>query len=77
MYDIKPYLRKKGYNLSSLATSMDMSFQRFDHHIKPKDDLSYNFIVKLANNINISVDEFIENIKTTPKPILISDEKQD
>ena len=75
MYHIKPYLRKKGYNLSSLASAMDMSFQRFDHHIKPKEDLSYNFILKLATNINISVDEFIENIKTTP--ILIADERQD
>jgi len=79
MYHIKPFLRKKGYNLSSLASAMDMSFQRFDHHIKPKEDLSYNFILKLATNINISVDEFIENIKTTPTPtpILITDEKQD
>ena len=81
MYHIKPYLRKRGYNLSSLANAMDMSFQRFDHHIKPKEDLSYNFILKLATNINISVDEFIENIKTTPTPtptpILITDDKQD
>lgn len=65
MYHIKPFLRKRGYNLSSLATAMDMSFQRFDHHIKLKEDLSYNFILRLSNSINMNVDEFIENIKTT------------
>lgn len=63
MYHIKPFLRKRGYNLSSLANSMGMTFQRFDHHIKPKDDLSYNFIIKLSNLVNINIDEFIENIK--------------
>jgi len=63
MYHIKPFLRKRGYNLSSLANSMGMTFQRFDHHIKPKDDLSYNFIVQLSNLVNINIDEFIENIK--------------
>jgi hypothetical protein len=62
MYHIKPYLRKRGYNLSSLAHSMGMTFQRFDHHIKPKDDLSYNFIKELSQHININVDEFIENV---------------
>jgi DNA-binding Xre family transcriptional regulator len=64
MYHIKPFLRKRGYNLSSLANSMGMTFQRFDHHIKPKDDLSYNFITKLCVQINVSVDEFIESVKT-------------
>jgi len=63
MYHIKPFLRKRGYNLSSLAHAMGMTFQRFDHHIKPKDDLSYNFIIKLSEHLNVSVDEFIENVK--------------
>jgi plasmid maintenance system antidote protein VapI len=63
MYHIKPFLRKRGYNLSSLASAMGMTFQRFDHHIKPKDDLSYNFIIKLSEHINVSVDDFIDEVK--------------
>jgi DNA-binding Xre family transcriptional regulator len=65
MYHIKPFLRKRGYNLSSLASTMGMTFQRFDHHIKPKDDLSFNFITKLCEHLNISVEEFIESVKST------------
>jgi hypothetical protein len=35
IYHIKPYLKRRGFNLSALANAMGMSFQRFDHHIKP------------------------------------------
>ena len=42
-YHIKPFLKAKGYNLSKLASLMDMSFQKFDHHVRPKQDLSFNF----------------------------------
>jgi plasmid maintenance system antidote protein VapI len=63
MYHIKPFLRKRGYNLSSLASAMGMTFQRFDHHIKPKDDLSYNFIIKLSEHINMNVNDFINDVK--------------
>jgi DNA-binding Xre family transcriptional regulator len=42
---------------------MGMTFQRFDHHIKPKDDLSFNFITKLCEHLNVSVDDFIESVK--------------
>jgi plasmid maintenance system antidote protein VapI len=65
MYHIKPYLRERGFNLSALANSMGMSFQRFDHHIKPKDDLSFNFVMKLSNALNLTMDEFIREVTTT------------
>jgi len=62
-YHIKEYLKNRGFNLSALAKSMDMSFQKFDHHIKPKEDLSYNFVCELSNLLNIDVNEFITEIK--------------
>ena len=62
-YHIKPYLRKRGFNLSALAKTMGMSFQRFDHHIKPKDDLSLNFVNELSKAIDVPVDEFINEVK--------------
>ena len=40
-----------------------MSFQRFDHHIKPKEDLSLNFINDLAVAVDLPVDELITEIK--------------
>ena len=42
---------------------MGMSFQRFDHHIKPKEDLSLNFINELAVAVDVPVDELISEIK--------------
>lgn len=62
-YHIKPYLRKRGFNLSALAKTMGMSFQRFDHHLKPKDDLSLNFVNELSKAIDTPVDEFISQVK--------------
>lgn len=62
-YHIKPYLRKRGFNLSALAKTLGMSFQRFDHHIKPKEDLSLNFINDLAVAVDVPVDELISEIK--------------
>ena len=62
-YHIKPYLRKGGFNLSALAKTLGMSFQRFDHHIKPKEDLSLNFINDLAIAVDVPVDELISEIK--------------
>ena len=62
-YHIKPYLRKRGFNLSALAKTLGMSFQRFDHHIKQKDDLSLNFINELAVALDVPVDELISEIK--------------
>lgn len=63
IYHIKPYLKRRGFNLSALANAMGMSFQRFDHHIKPKVDLSFNFVRELSENLNITMDEFIREIK--------------
>lgn len=63
IYHIKPYLRERNFNLSALAKTLGMSFQRFDHHIKPKDDLSLNFINDLAKAIDMPVDELIKEIK--------------
>ena len=70
MYNIKPILKERGYNLSKLAKKLDMSFQRFDHHIKKKDDLSYNFVRDISNVLNLSIDEFIDSVKcrTQKKP---------
>ncbi len=62
-YHIKPYLRQRGFNLSALAKTLGMSFQRFDYHIKPKEDLSLNFINDLADAIDVPVDELISEIK--------------
>jgi antitoxin component HigA of HigAB toxin-antitoxin module len=62
-YHIKPYLRKRGFNLSALAKSMGMSFQRFDHHLKPKDDLSLNFVNELSKAIDVPVEDFISEVK--------------
>lgn len=61
-YYVKPYLKKRGFNLSAIATSMGMSFQAFSHHLKPKKDLSYNFVVDMSNYLKISVEEFINEI---------------
>jgi len=62
IYHIKPYLKRRGFNLTALASSMGMSFQRFDHHIKPKEDLSYNFVIELSEKLNISTQELIEQV---------------
>jgi antitoxin component HigA of HigAB toxin-antitoxin module len=62
-YHIKPYLRQRGFNLSALAKTLGMSFQRFDYHLKPKNDLSLNFINDLAQAIDVPVDELISEIK--------------
>lgn len=67
IYHIKPYLRKRGFNLSALAKTMGMSFQRFDHHIKPKDDLSLNFVNDLSKAIDTPVNEFIGEVKIVPQ----------
>lgn len=64
-YHIKEYLKNRGYNLSALAKSMDMSFQKFDHHIKPKADLSYNFVCELSEKLEIDVNDFITQISIT------------
>lgn len=62
MYHIKPYLKDKGFNLSKLASKMDMSFQKFDHHIRPKDDLSFNFVSKLSEVLDMPMNELIKKV---------------
>jgi|TARA_B100001113_G_C20689662_1_gene440185 hypothetical protein len=69
MYHIKPYLRNKGYNLSKLAKKMNMSFQKFDHHIRPKEDLSYNFIKDLSGHLDLSIENFISHVKEEVAPL--------
>jgi antitoxin component HigA of HigAB toxin-antitoxin module len=71
-YHIKPYLRKRGFNLSALAKTMGMSFQRFDHHLKPKDDLSLNFVNELSKAIDVPVDEFINEVKEPKNEVIES-----
>lgn len=63
IYHIKPYLKKRGFNLSALANAMGMSFQRFDHHIKPKEDLSFNFVFELSKNLDLTMEDFIDEVK--------------
>ena len=65
MYHIKPYLKEKGYNLSRLAKMMNMSFQKFDHHIRQKEDLSFNFVIGLSKILDIELSNFIEIIAKT------------
>tara|TARA_R110000851_G_scaffold251369_2_gene403830 strand:+ start:1730 stop:1987 length:258 start_codon:yes stop_codon:yes gene_type:complete len=74
MYHIKPYLKSKGYNLSKLAKMMGMSFQKFDHHIRPKDDLSYNFANSLSHILGIGLEKFVDKVK---EPIVIQNEVKD
>ena len=62
-YHIKPYLKKQGYNLSSMARKLEMSFQRFDHHIKPTKNLSLNVARKLSTQLNLSLDQFIKEVE--------------
>jgi hypothetical protein len=61
-YHIKPYLKERGFNLSALASSMDMSFQRFDHHLKIKDDLSLKFIISLSKKMDMTIEDFLEKV---------------
>lgn len=63
IYHIKPYLKRRGFNLSALANAMGMSFQRFDHHIKPKEDLSFNFVFELSKNLDLTMEDFIDEVK--------------
>lgn len=73
MYHIKPYLKDKGFNLSKLASKMDMSFQKFDHHIRPKEDLSFNFIEKLSSVLDMPMSDLINRVKEndTEKPRIV------
>ena len=34
--------------VSRLAKMMGMSFQKFDHHIREKEDLSFNFVIGIS-----------------------------
>jgi len=63
MYHLKPYLKERGYNLSALAKKMEMSFQRFDYHCKPKVNLPLNFSIKLSTILGMKMDDFINAIK--------------
>jgi plasmid maintenance system antidote protein VapI len=67
MYHIKPYLKSKGYNLSRLAKMMGMSFQKFDHHIREKEDLSFNFVIGISKILDVQLTDFIEIISTSKK----------
>jgi hypothetical protein len=51
---------------------MGMSFQRFDHHLKPKDDLSLNFVNDLSKAIDVPVEEFINEVKEPKKEVVES-----
>ena len=68
-YHIKPYLKRQGYNLSSLARKLDMSFQRFDHHIKPTENLSLNVARKLSSQLNLTLDQFIKEVEVKEENI--------
>jgi len=75
MYHIKPYLKDKGFNLSKLASKMGMSFQKFDHHIRPKDDLSFNFVMELSNILDMPLSDLINRVKEndTTKQRIVQD----
>ena len=42
---------------------MEMSFQRFDYHCKPKVNLPLNFSLKLSTILGITLDDFIKSVK--------------
>jgi hypothetical protein len=69
MYHIKPYLRERKFNIAGLAKTMEMSPQKFNHHLMLKKDLSLNFISSLANIINVPVFELIERVKVPQKEV--------
>lgn len=62
-YHIKPYLRERGFNLTALAQRTGMSFQRFDHHIKLKKDLSFNFVKDLSDALGMSMEELVNAVE--------------
>ena len=62
-FHVKPFLKQKGYNLSALAKLMDMSFQRFDYHIKYRNDISYNFLQRLSDTLEMEVHELVNFIE--------------
>jgi transcriptional regulator with XRE-family HTH domain len=62
-YHIKPYLKKRGFNLSYLAKQVGMTFQRFDHHIKEKDNLSMNLTRDLAEILGMKLETFIKEVE--------------
>ena len=62
-YQIKPYLKSKAYNLTELAKKFGMTFQRFDHHIKPKNNLSLNVARQLADHLGMKLEDFIKAVE--------------
>ncbi len=62
-YHIKPYLKSKAYNLTELAKKFGMTFQRFDHHIKPKNNLSLNVARQLADHLGMKLEDFIKAVE--------------
>ena len=63
MYNIKRYLKKKGYKCNALANKVGMTQQQFSHHIKQKKDLSLNLTIRLSEHLEMSLEKFIDNIK--------------
>ena len=62
-YHIKPFLKSKSINLTSMAKQIGMSFQRFDHHIKLKNNLSLNVARKLSENLGMKLEQFIKEVE--------------
>ncbi|HAI44550.1 MAG TPA: hypothetical protein DCM40_43850, partial [Maribacter sp.] len=50
-------------NLTSMAKQIGMSFQRFDHHIKPKNNLSLNVARQLADHLGMKLEDFIKAVE--------------
>ncbi len=68
-YHIKPYLKKRSINLSSLAKQIGMSFQRLDHHIKLKENLSLNVARKLSEALGMKLEVFIKEVEVADNNI--------
>ena len=64
MYDIKTYLSEKGYKCNRLAEKVGMTPQQFSHHKKKKKDLSLNLTIKLSKHLDMSLEGFINKVKT-------------
>ena len=46
-----------------MAKQIGMSFQRFDHHIKLKNNLSLNVARKLSENLGMKLEQFIKEVE--------------
>lgn len=57
-----------------MAKQIGMSFQRFDHHIKLKNNLSLNVARKLSENLGMKLEQFIKEVEVKETELSKDDE---